>query len=83
MAVHFKSGAEFLTASRRSVQLTIDNVTAVRALMEDGKLRPLAVTSARRQSDFPELPTMIEAGVPDYVVTSFFGVVAPAGTPRR
>jgi tripartite-type tricarboxylate transporter receptor subunit TctC len=53
----------------------------VRALMEDGKLRPLAVTSARRQSDFPALPTMIEAGVPDYVVTSFFGVVAPAGTP--
>src|SRR3954468_5679046 len=31
--------------------------------------------------DFPNLPTMIEAGVPDYVVTSFFGVVAPAGTP--
>ena len=49
--------------------------------MEDGKLRPLAVTSARRQSDVPDLPTMIEAGVPDYVVTSFFGVVAPAGTP--
>jgi tripartite-type tricarboxylate transporter receptor subunit TctC len=78
----FKSGAESLTCVvGDQCQLTIDNVTAVRALMEDGKLRPLAVTSGRRQSDFPNLPTMIEAGVPDYVVTSFFGVVAPAGTP--
>jgi tripartite-type tricarboxylate transporter receptor subunit TctC len=82
VAVHFKSGAESITCVvGDQCQLTIDNVTAVRALMEDGKLRPLAVTSARRQSDFPDLPTMIEAGVPDYVVTSFFGVVAPAGTP--
>ena len=82
VAVHFKSGAESLTCViGDQCQLTIDNVTAVRALMEDGKLRPLAVTSARRQSDVPDLPTMIEAGVPDYVVTSFFGVVAPAGTP--
>src|SRR6476660_8797006 len=82
VAVHFKSGAESLTCVvGAQCQLTIDNVTAVRALMEDGKLRPLAVTSARRQRDFPDLPTMIEAGVPDYVVTSFFGVVAPAGTP--
>ncbi len=62
-------------------QFTIDNVTAVRALLADNKLRPLAVTSKARQKDYPDLPTMIEAGVPDYVVTSFFGVVAPAGTP--
>ena len=64
VAVHFKSGAESLTCVvGAQCQLTIDNVTAVRALMEDRKLRPLAVTSARRQSDFPNLPTMIEAGV--------------------
>ena len=82
VAVHFKSGAESLTCVvGDQCQFTIDNVTAVRALMDDNKLRPLAVTSARRQSDYPDLPTMIEAGVPDYVVTSFFGVVAPAGTP--
>jgi tripartite-type tricarboxylate transporter receptor subunit TctC len=53
----------------------------VRPLLQDNRLRPLAVTSRARQPDFPDLPTMIEAGVPDYVVTSFFGVVAPAGTP--
>jgi len=82
VAVHFKSAAEFLTCVLGGqCQLTIDNVTSVRALIADNKLRPLAVTSAARQKDFPDLPTMIEAGVPDYVVTSFFGVVAPAGTP--
>lgn len=82
VAVHFKSGAESLTCVLGGqCQFTIDNVTAVRALLADNKLRPLAVTSRARQKDYPDLPTMIEAGVPDYVVTSFFGVVAPAGTP--
>jgi tripartite-type tricarboxylate transporter receptor subunit TctC len=63
------------------VQFAFDNVTSLRALIDEGKLRALAVTSAERQADFPTGPTMIEAGVPDYVVTAFFGVVAPAGTP--
>jgi tripartite-type tricarboxylate transporter receptor subunit TctC len=81
-SVQYKSGAESITALLAGqVQLTIDNITALRALIDEGRLRPLAVTSAARQKDFPALPTMIEAGVPDYVVTSFFGVVAPAGTP--
>jgi tripartite-type tricarboxylate transporter receptor subunit TctC len=44
-------------------------------------MRALAVTSAARQPAFPDLPTMAEAGVPDFVVTSFFGIVAPAGMP--
>jgi tripartite-type tricarboxylate transporter receptor subunit TctC len=82
VAVHFKSGAESLTCVLGGqCQFTIDNVTAVRALIADNRLRPLAVTSTARQKDYPNLPTMMEAGVPDYAVTSFFGVVAPAGTP--
>ena len=82
VSVQFKSGAESLAAvAGDQVQFGIDNVTAVRPLAEGGTLRALAVTSAARQKDFPNLPTMIEAGVADYVVTSFFGVVAPAGTP--
>jgi tripartite-type tricarboxylate transporter receptor subunit TctC len=82
VAVHFKSGAESLTCVLGGqCQFTIDNVTAVRALLADNKLWPLAVTSTVRQQDYPDLPTMMEAGVPDYAVTSFFGVVAPAGTP--
>lgn len=80
--VQYKSGGEFVRAVLTGeVNFAIDNVTSLRALVDGGKLRALAVTSAARQKDFPNVPTMIEAGVPDYVVTSFFGVAAPAGTP--
>jgi tripartite-type tricarboxylate transporter receptor subunit TctC len=80
--VQYKSGAEAMTAVMGAqLDFAIDNVTVVRPLLQDNRLRALAVTSRARQPDFPDLPTMIEAGVPDYVVTSFFGVVAPAGTP--
>lgn len=54
-----------------------DVVMHVRA----GKLRALAVTSAQRIPALPDTPTMIEAGVPDFVVNAWFGVLAPAGTP--
>lgn len=82
VAVHYKSGAEAMTSViSGQAQFAIDNVAVIRPLLDDGKLRALAVTSAARQADFPNVPTMIEAGVPDYVVTAFFGIVAPAGTP--
>jgi tripartite-type tricarboxylate transporter receptor subunit TctC len=83
VTVQYKSGAESVNAILGGqVQFAIDTITAVRALVQEGRLRALAVTSANRQPELPDVPTMIEAGVPDYVVTSFFGVVAPAGTPR-
>jgi tripartite-type tricarboxylate transporter receptor subunit TctC len=82
VAIQFKGSAGFITALLGGqVDLAFDNVAGLRGLIQDGKLRALAVTSRQRQADFPNLPTMIEAGVPDYVVTAFFGVVAPAGTP--
>jgi tripartite-type tricarboxylate transporter receptor subunit TctC len=82
VAVQYKSSAEFITALLGGqVQFAFDNVTSLRALIDEGKLRALAVTSAEPQADFPAVPTMTEAGVPDYVVTAFFGVAAPAGTP--
>jgi tripartite-type tricarboxylate transporter receptor subunit TctC len=46
-----------------------------------GKLRALAVTGARRSEATPEYPTMVEAGVPGFVVESWYGLMAPAGTP--
>jgi tripartite-type tricarboxylate transporter receptor subunit TctC len=83
VTVQYKSGAESLNSILSGqVQLTIDNVTAVRALVNAGRLRALAVTSATRKPELPDMPTMAEAGVSDFVVTSFFGVVAPAGTPK-
>jgi Tripartite tricarboxylate transporter family receptor len=57
---------------------------AIEGLMpdiQDGQLRALAVTSEKRFPLLPELPTMIESGVDGFVVSSFQGVVAPAGTP--
>jgi tripartite-type tricarboxylate transporter receptor subunit TctC len=47
-----------------------------------GKLVPLAVTDGRRSVFFPELPTMVEAGVPDCESVLWFGIEAPAGTPQ-
>jgi tripartite-type tricarboxylate transporter receptor subunit TctC len=82
VAVQYKSSAEFNTALLGGqIELAFDNVTSLRPFIDSGQLRALAVTSATRQADFPNVPTMIEAGVPDYVMTAFFGVAAPAGTP--
>jgi tripartite-type tricarboxylate transporter receptor subunit TctC len=52
------------------------------AHIKDGKLIALAVTDAKRSAAFPELPTMIEAGVPNFESVLWFGFVAPAGTPQ-
>lgn len=55
-------------------------IEGVVPLAQQGKLRPLAVTTANRFPLIPDLPTMIESGVAGFMVTSFEGVVAPAGT---
>jgi tripartite-type tricarboxylate transporter receptor subunit TctC len=51
------------------------------APVQSGRLRGLAVTSAKRAAPLPSVPTMQESGVPDYEVTSWYGVCATAGTP--
>jgi tripartite-type tricarboxylate transporter receptor subunit TctC len=48
--------------------------------IQGGQLRALAITSARRSSAFPDLPTVAEAGVPGFVVEGWYGLLAPAGT---
>jgi tripartite-type tricarboxylate transporter receptor subunit TctC len=82
VGVPYKSGGESVTAVLGGqVDMTIEGITILLPLIRDGKLRALAVTSRSRTPLAPDLPTMIEAGVPDYEVTTFNGVVAPAGTP--
>jgi tripartite-type tricarboxylate transporter receptor subunit TctC len=61
--------------------LMIDSQTLLAPLARDGKLRPIAVTSARRSRYLPELPTFAEAGVAGYAATSWQALHAPAGTP--
>jgi tripartite-type tricarboxylate transporter receptor subunit TctC len=82
VGVPYRSGPESINAVLSgAVHLTFENIGILLPLIRDGKLRALAVTSPPRTELMPELATMIEAGVPDYEVTSFFGLVAPAGTP--
>lgn len=81
--VPFRGGSEALTALLRGdTQFAVDNLPTVLAAVHDGALRALAVTSASRWPDLPEVPTMAEAGVPDFVVTSWGAISVPAGTPR-
>jgi tripartite-type tricarboxylate transporter receptor subunit TctC len=65
------------------VQLMFDNAPNVMPQVKAGKLRALGMSSARRASFAPEIPTVAESGVPGYEVAVWFGVVAPAGTPRE
>ena len=51
-------------------------------LIQSGKMRALAVTGAKRLTGLPDIPTFKEAGVPEYEYDSWFGILAPAGTPR-
>jgi tripartite-type tricarboxylate transporter receptor subunit TctC len=59
----------------------VDNPPTVLPYIEAGKLRPLAVAAKMRMALLPDLPTTAEAGVPGYEASSWFGIVAPAGTP--
>ena len=80
--VPYKSDAESMTALLGGqVQMMFGNSGVLAPFIRDGKVKVLAVTGDMRNGDFPELPTVAEAGVTGYVVTSFFGIVAPAGTP--
>jgi tripartite-type tricarboxylate transporter receptor subunit TctC len=81
--VPYRSGGELATAVlTQATDTSIGDFAAMIPLVRDGKLRALAVTSSARTPPLaPEIPTMMELGVPDYDVTTFFGIVAPAGMP--
>jgi tripartite-type tricarboxylate transporter receptor subunit TctC len=82
VGVPYKSGGESITAVLAAqVDATIEGITILLPHIRDGKLRALAVTSRERTPLAPDLPTMIEAGVPDYEVATFNGIVAPAAAP--
>jgi tripartite-type tricarboxylate transporter receptor subunit TctC len=63
------------------VQIMFSTVPSVVSFVHGGQLRALAITSAHRSAAFPDVPTVAEAGVPDYVVEGWYGLLAPAGTP--
>jgi len=63
------------------IQMLFSTLLQANPQIKAGKLRVLAVTTMKRNSSAPELPTMMEAGVPGYEVAQWFGLVAPAKTP--
>jgi tripartite-type tricarboxylate transporter receptor subunit TctC len=63
------------------IQMMIDGIGSLLPHIRDGKTRAVAVTGTARSPDLPGVPTMIESGYPDYRLTFWTGVLAPAGTP--
>ena len=64
------------------VQLMFDNLPSSLGLIKGGKLRAIAVTSTTRAAALPDVPTIAESGLPGFEASSWFGVLAPAGTPH-
>ena len=64
-------------------QLMFDNLASSTPQIRAGKLRALAVTTARRTALMPELPTLAESGLPGFDITTWWGFLAPAGTPKE
>jgi tripartite-type tricarboxylate transporter receptor subunit TctC len=63
------------------VQMTFIEIAGALPLARQGKILPIAIASATRDPKAPDIPTFIEQGLPDFVVPTFTGVLAPAGTP--
>jgi tripartite-type tricarboxylate transporter receptor subunit TctC len=81
--VPYKGGGPSVAATiAGEVQLAIPVMASAAAHAKAGRLRMLAVTSAKRSQAVPDVPTVQEAGVPGYVYETWFGLFAPAGTPK-
>lgn len=80
--IPFKGAAPAMTALMAGdVQLVLSGIGTMLPQVKGGKLKGLAVTSASRSPLAPEIPTVVESGLPGYVATTWYGVLAPAGTP--
>ena len=81
--VPYKGGGQAITdAIGGAIPLVYTAVAGAQGHVKTGKLRAIAVSSAARSSSLPEVPTFTEAGVPDFAVSSWVGLFAPAATPR-
>ena len=81
--VPYKGGAESAIATAAGqVDTSFASVTSALPLLRADKLRPLAVTSMKRASLMPSIPTVDESGLPGYDRSTWYSMLAPAGVPR-
>jgi tripartite-type tricarboxylate transporter receptor subunit TctC len=81
--VPYKGAAQALTdVISGNVELYMSSVPTLIGQIKNGKLRPLAVTSAKRVDDLPNVPTINESGYKGFDAVTWFGLLAPAGTPK-
>ena len=83
LRVPFKSNPPAMTevvAGRVNMMFT--DIAAAQGLLKSGSLKPIAVTSLKRSALMPDLPTIAESGVPDYDLSGWIALFAPAGTPK-
>jgi tripartite-type tricarboxylate transporter receptor subunit TctC len=82
--IPYKGSAPALTALLSGeVDLNYENTLIVMPHIQSGKVRPLAVTGAQRSKLVPELPTIAESGLPGYNASGWYGLLAPAATPKE
>jgi tripartite-type tricarboxylate transporter receptor subunit TctC len=77
------SGPAIVDLLAGHIAMNFDTMPPVLSHVRQGKLRALAVTTPTRASPLPEVPTMMEAGLKTYEMTNWYGVMAPAKTPRE
>jgi tripartite-type tricarboxylate transporter receptor subunit TctC len=75
------SGLSMVDLMGGRVQAAVTNMLTASPLVRSGRIRALAVTTSKRSPAMPDLPTVAESGVPGYEVRSWYGLVAPKGTP--
>jgi tripartite-type tricarboxylate transporter receptor subunit TctC len=81
--VPYKGGASAIAdLIAGNVQLMFESTNSIASHVKAGRVRALAVTGATRAQSLPDVPTLMEAGVPGYEVTAWTGVIAPTGLPR-
>jgi tripartite-type tricarboxylate transporter receptor subunit TctC len=80
--IPYKGSADSMTAfAANQIQMMVGSVGSARPLVQAQKVRPIATSGTRRSDAFPDTPTFAESGFPVFNYTSWFGLVAPKGTP--
>ena len=80
--IPYKGSAPSMTAlASGEVDFSFNNIPASQPLMIPGRIRAIGITSAKRSPLLPQLPTMVEGGLPGFVTETWYGVLFPAGTP--